>query len=262
LGKRDSPRFPFFGKRGLSLCFRLSSAHVYGYVVFFFAVDRRDDVSFNVLTVYIKILHAFFHMSRVFDVNVVDSAAVGAGQIKISKIGRDARINGKPVVSGFYAQDRLGNIHKGPGGSPGQPAVLCLAVTGSIGTGDHLGIAVGLCAVNLADVLDVGGTGPAVDLKSPASAPDDSLRDGDPGIIVTEDTGILLISRRIGGDFPKVQIVFCICRLKDHDAVFGIQPFSDRVKSLPCKPFLYPDAGNDAEALGFDIDLSFRDCAS
>ena len=108
---------------------------------------------------------------------------------------------------GVDAQDMLGNIDEGPGGGTGEPAVFGLAEVFGILSGYHLGVDVGLGPVDLTDVFDVGRAGLFVDFKGPVAVADDGLGDGDPGVVVAEDTGIFLVSGRIGGDFAKVQVI-------------------------------------------------------
>ena len=74
---------------------------------------------------------------------------------------------------------------------------------------------------------------------------------------MAEDSGIFLVPGRVGADLSKLQVISGIGRLQEHDAVFGIQMFLDRVQGFLRKPFLYANACEDAEALGFDKDLTF-----
>ena len=55
---------------------------------------------------------------------------------------------------------------------------------------------------------------------------------------------------RVGADLSKLQVISGIGRLQEHDAVFGIQMFLDRVQGFLRKPFLYANACEDAEAWG------------
>ena len=111
--------------------------------------------------------------------------------------------------------------------------------------------------MDFADIFDVGRAGLLVNLKSSVAASDDGFCDRNPWIIVTEDTCVLFISRRIGGNFSKVQIILGIGRLKDHNTVFGIQTLFDRIQSLLGKTFFHTDSCHNAEALRFDKDLTF-----
>ena len=51
--------------------------------------------------------------------------------------------------------------------------------------------------MDLADILDVCGTGLTVDFEGSVTSAQNGLCDGYPGIVVAEDTGILLLSPRI-----------------------------------------------------------------
>ncbi len=98
-------------------------------------------------------------------------------------------------------------LTKGPCSSTGQPAVLCLAEGGGILTGHHLAVYIRLGAVDLADVLNIGRAGLAVDLKARSPRPRTVSAMDDPGIVVAEDTGVLLVSRWIAGDLTKIQVI-------------------------------------------------------
>ena len=111
--------------------------------------------------------------------------------------------------------------------------------------------------MDLADILNIGRTGFFVDFKSTASSADHGFSDGNPGIVMAENTCIFFITWRIGGDFPKVQVVSGISRLLYHDTVFGIQPFFYRIQCFFCKAFLYTDPCHYAESLRLNKDLAF-----
>ena len=74
---------------------------------------------------------------------------------------------------------------------------------------------------------------------------------------MAEDSGIFLVPGRVGADLAKLQVISGISRLQEHDTVFGIQTFFDRIQSFLCKPFLYANACEDTEALGLDKNLTF-----
>ena len=113
----------------------------------------------------------------------------------------------------IYTQDVLGDIYESPCRGTGQPAVFRFAVEFCILTGYHLGVYIRLGTMNFADILDVCGTGLAVDLESSVTSAQNCLCDGHPGIVVTEDTGILLVSGGIRGYFTKFEVILCVCRL-------------------------------------------------
>lgn len=58
----------------------------------------------------------------------------------------------------------------------------------------HLGVYIRLGTMDLADILNVCGTGLTVDFKGSVTSAQNSFCDGYPGIVVAEDTGILLVS--------------------------------------------------------------------
>ena len=128
-------------------------------------------------------------------------------RVAVNHVRGEAGIYGQAVQRGVDAQDMLGNIYEGPGGGTGEPAVFGFAEVPGILSGYHLGVNVGLCPVNLTDVFDVGRAGLFVYFKGPVAVADDGLADGDPGVVVAEDTGILFVSGRIGGDFAKVEVI-------------------------------------------------------
>ena len=130
-------------------------------------------------------------------------------------------------------------------------------MSGSVCAGNHLCVNVRLCAVDVTDIFQISGTGFTIYLKCAAASADDGFCDGNPGIIVAEDSGIFLVPGRVGADLAKLQVISGISRLQEHDTVFGIQTFFDRIQSFLCKPFLYANACEDTEALGLDKNLTF-----
>ena len=110
-------------------------------------------------------------------------------------------------MSRIYTKNILGDIYKCPCRSTCQPAVLSLTMIFRITTGYHLGIYIRLCSVNLTDIFYISRTGLLIYFKGSVTTSDDSLSDGDPWIVVAEDTGIFLISGWIGGDFTKFEVI-------------------------------------------------------
>ena len=83
-------------------------------------------------------------------------------------------------------------------------------------------------AVDLADVFDASRAGLTVDFKSTVATANDGLCNRNPWIVVAEDTGIFLVSRRIRGNFTEVQVIFGVGRLQEHNAILCIKLFFDR----------------------------------
>lgn len=116
--------------------------------------DDRNDV-------YRDALYAFFHMIRVLNRNVIDSFVELSADLEISEVRRNAGINAQAAVRRKDAEDVLGDIHKGPGRCAGEPAVFGFPVQRGVFSCDHLGIYIGLRAVDFADILNISGDGGA-----------------------------------------------------------------------------------------------------
>lgn len=170
-------------------------AHGYNHIVFRLAFYIRDNMSVYRDTVHGHGDDALLYIVRVFHLYVIDTFPELSGDLEIPEARRNTGVNGKPRVGGGYAQNVLGHVDEGPGCRAREPAVFCLAVEFCVSSCHHLGVDIGLGAVNLADILNVGGTSLLVDLKGSVASSDDSFSDGDPGIVVTEDTCVLLVSR-------------------------------------------------------------------
>ena len=97
--------------------------------------------------------------------------------------------------------------------TPEPEHIFRLSKTGGILACDHLAVYIGFCPVDVADVLGEGGTGPPVDLERPVSVAQFCLGADDPGVVVAENTGVFLVSGRIGADLAQIQVVFRIGRL-------------------------------------------------
>ena len=110
--------------------------------------------------------------------------------------------------------------------------------------------------MNFTDVLNIGRAGLFVNLKSSVSTSDHSLCDGNPWVIVAEDTCIFFISRRVGGNFSKIQIILGISRLQDHNTIFRIKTLFDRIQSFFGKALFDPNSSHNAETLWLDENLS------
>ena len=113
----------------------------------------------------------------------------------------------------IYTQDVLGDIYESPCRGTGQPAVFRFAVEFCILSVYHLGVYIRLGTMDLADILNVCGTGLTVDFEGSVTSAQNSFCDGYPGIVVAEDTGILLVSGGIRGYFTKLEVILRVCRL-------------------------------------------------
>ena len=141
-----------------------------------------------------------------------------------------------------YTQDILGDINECPCSGTGQPTVLGFTVEFCISSGNHLCIYVRFCSVNFTDFLCVSGTCLLIYFKCSVTASDYCLGNGNPRIVVAEDTCIFLVSGWIRADFTKLKMIFCISRLQNHDTIFRIQLFFYGIQCFLCKSFLHTDA--------------------
>ena len=135
---------------------------------------------------------------------MIGCAPVAAGNGEAAQCVWDTGVYLQAVQRGLDAKDILAHIEEGPCGSAGQPAVLCFAKGGGILTGHHLAVNIGFGAVDLGNILDVGRACLAVHLKGPVAMPQNGFGTADPRIVVAEDTGVLLVSRRIAGNFARL----------------------------------------------------------
>ncbi len=218
--------------------------------------SRRNDVAIDFLAVNNEGNNALLYAGGVVNLDDVGVAAETTGDSEALHLCGDAGINHQTGVVSADTENVLGDVEEGPGCSTGQPGVLCLAVVLCIAAGYHLRVDIGLGAVNLADLLNVCRADLAVNLECSVAAADNGLSNGNPGVVVAEDTSILLVSRRIGRDFAEVQMIGLIRRLLENNTVLGIEALLDGVKSLDCKTFLDTDACEYAEALRLDENLT------
>ena len=201
-------------------------------------------------------LHALLHGVGVLHPDVVHGTPVAAGDgVACQRVG-DAGVNAQAVQSGLDAQNVLAHVHEGPCRRAGQPAVLGLAEGGGIAACHHLAVNVGFGAVDLADVLDIGRAGLFVDSKGPVTVAQHGLSTADPGVVVAEDTGILLVARGIAGDLAQIEPVGGVGGLEQYHAVRGVQPLLHAGKRLRGLSALLADARHDAHTLRLNKDLT------
>ena len=85
--------------------------------------------------------------------DVVGAFAELSGDLEITEVGRNTRINRKSFVCRIYTEDILRDIYECPSSSTGEPAVLALAVELGIASGYHLAVYVRLGLVDLRKLL-------------------------------------------------------------------------------------------------------------
>ena len=149
-------------------------------------------MSVNSLAIYGHGYHTLLHVLRILHLNVIGALTELTGDGEITEALRNTRIYGQSLMSGIYTQDVLGDIYESPCRGTGQPAVFRFAVEFRILTGYHLGVYIRLGTMDLADILDVCGTGLTVDFEGSVTSAQNCLCDGHPGIVVAEDTGFSL----------------------------------------------------------------------
>jgi hypothetical protein len=162
----------------------------------------------------------------------------------------------KAVERGADAENPLHDGVVVPRRRAGEPGVLGLAEGGRILAGDHLRVDIGLAAVQIADLFARRGIDAAVVVVGQVAVAQTGFADHDPGIDVAEDAGVLLVSRRIGGDFAHFDVVVGVGRLLDHDAVLGGQMLAHGGQGLGGLAVLQADAGQGAVTIGLDVDFA------
>ena len=104
--------------------------------------------------------------------------------------------------------------------------------------------------MDLADVLNVSRADLAVQVKCAVSVADNGLSDGDPWVVVAEDTSILFVSRRIGGNLTKIQVILGVSRLQKNNAVLGSRMFWTEVRAFSASPSLTPISARTQKPCG------------
>ena len=128
--------------------------------------------------------------------------------------------------------------------------VLCLTEVSSVFSGDHLRVDVRLGAVDLADVLNVSRADLAVQVKCAVSVADNGLSDGDPWVVVAEDTSILFVSRRIGGNLTKIQVILGVSRCRRTTPYLVSRMFWTEVRAFSASPSLTPISARTQKPCG------------
>ena len=106
--------------------------------------------------------------------------------------------------------------------------------------------------MDLADALNIGRAGLAVDLKRSCAVPQHRLGAGDPRVVVAEDTGVLLIAGGVAGDLTQLQMIPGVGRVQQDDAVLGVQIPLHARQRLRGLTGGGADARHDAHTLGLD----------
>ena len=220
------------------------------------AESQWDDIAGDQSVIHRHGGDALFGVGVVVDRDVVVTATVEPIDGVVLECIRDARVDAETIQGRLDAEDVLTHAGEGPGSGTGQPAVLALARGRRITSGHHLAVDIRLRAVDLRDVLEINRAGLLEDLKGTVSMTDHRFGCRNPRIVVTEDPGVLLISRRVGGDLTELHVIPCIGRLVQYDTVLALEALLHGRECRCGLAILDTDAGHDAHALWLDEDLA------
>ena len=110
--------------------------------------------------------------------------------------------------------------------------------------------------MNFADIFDICRTGSCIYLPCTVSTSDNGFCNGNPRIVVAEDSGIFFISWWIRGNLTKFYMVSVIRWLKKYNTVFSIQIFFYGFHGFQTVSFFQADLCHNAEALWLDKNLT------
>ena len=79
---------------------------------------------------------------------------------------------------------------------------------------------------------------------------------------MAEDTGVLLVARRIAGNLAQLKVILGVSGLQQHNAVLCVELVFHALQGGYGFAGVYADAGHDAHALRLDEDLAFRALAA
>src|SRR6266498_2454304 len=191
------------------------------------------------------------------DFHVISDTAKLARRFESTPTLRHHGRNLQAVVRSTNAENPLRDCEIVPGGGPGQPGVLRFAVRGSVATSNHLRIDIGFAAVKVTDLLARRRIDSRIVIESRVAVAYARFANHHPGIVVAENSSVLLISRWIRGDLAQVQVVLRKSGLLQNDAVLGCEVLASRFERLRRHTIVQPDTGKRAEALRLDEYLPF-----
>ena len=186
--------------------------------------------------------------------DAVEAAPEAASHRYLAQLRGQAGIDAQAVIVRPDPQNSLRYGIERPCRRARQPAVFGLAEARGGGTRDHLAIDIGLGTVQCG-VVQIGRTGAAVNIEGPSAVSQHDLGQNNPRIVVTEDTAVFLVSRRIGADFAKLGMIPGIGRGEQSHAMRCEQTVAHGVQRALGITLLDSYARHDQEALRFDIDL-------
>ena len=240
----------------------LAQHYLYGMLA---CAENRDDVARNGLAVYGECLHALADVARILDGDVVDCTAELTNRREAVPLRRDRRIYLQAVEVGHDTENVLGDGYHVPCSGTGQPGVLALtevlAGTSDVGAGilaaDHLAVNIRLGLMDIAGLLGKGRCDFGVVLECEVALSCVSSCTDDPCIVVREDTGVLLVAARVGGNLTVLDVVLGVCGIVEHKAELRVESLVDCGEGLYIGALLLAHVGHDGEALRLDEDLAF-----
>ena len=140
--------------------------------------------------------------------NVKCLAPEHAGDLETLPFSRNARIDAQAVVIGADAKNPLRDGEISPGGRAGESGIFRFAVGGRVFARDHLRENVGLAAMQIADAFAGGGIDAGVIIEGAVAIAGHRFSDDDPGVVVTENTGVFLVAGRVGGNLAHFNVIF------------------------------------------------------
>src|ERR1019366_7179891 len=188
--------------------------------------------------------------------DVISDATEFAGSLEAAPAFRDDRRDQQAIIGRANAKNPLCDRVVVPGGRACEPGVLGFSKRGSVTPGDHLGVHVGLAAVDVADLLASGRINPRVIVVGAVSITDARFADDDPRIVVTEDACVFLVARRVRGDLAEFEVILRVSRLLQNDAMFGGEQLARGFEGSHRESILDADAGEGTEPLRFNEDLA------
>ena len=171
---------------------------------------------------------------------------------------RQTRIDEQSVVVGLDTENILRHRVPHPSGSTREPRVLALTGTSRILTCYHLAVDIGFHLVQrLAVFLHIGRQNLRIVCPGIVAASSYRFSDDHPRVVVTEDTGILLIAGGVGGNLTHLHMISCKGGVVEHDAMFAVEVLLHGVERLADHSFLQSDAGHRTPALALNENLTF-----
>src|ERR1039457_2287136 len=231
----------------------LVQRHFYGYVRA--AIGRRRN---HVARYWLAIYRQIHGIARPFATHcdLVRHAAEPAHGVETRPPLRNRGCDLQAIVGGTYPENPLHDGVVIPRRGAGQPGVLGFAMGGRVAPGDHLRVDTRLAAVHVADWLARRRVDARIVIVRAVAIAGHGLGDDHPRVVVTENSRVFLVARRVGRNLAEVQVVARVRRLLQHDAMRRGQVLAHGFERAARQPVFDADARQNAETLRLDEDLS------